>query len=155
MMSTIAGIVQVVSIVIGVVISVLSFNSARTAEAVARQAEAEKRQAEAAKPFIDLRQKLYLEAVQTAAILANPETHDPDELQKAKKRFRELYVAELSLVEAVAVEDDMMDLAGAVDPELQKFTAAQSAAYKLAHALRDSLKKSWKFDKDVVDNPNN
>src|SRR5262249_51067466 len=107
--------IQVLSVVVGVIISVLSFNAARETEARARVAEAEarklelkryddqrkdeseKRQAEAARPFLELRQKLYLEAVQAAAILANPNPndHSKEKFKEAKTRFRELYVGEL------------------------------------------------------------
>lgn len=164
--------IQVLSVVIGVIISVLSFNAARETEARARVAEAEtrklelkkyedqrkdeadKRQAEAAKPFLELRQKLYLEAVQAAAILANPKDHSEEKVKDAKMRFRELYVAELSLIEGMGVEKGMVALAEAVDPELTNLTKEQLAAYKLAHALRDSLVKSWKLNDELVDNPN-
>jgi hypothetical protein len=163
--------IQVVSVVVGVIITVLSFNAARQTEARARVAEAEtrkldqkkyddqrrdeaaKKQAEAARPFLELRQKLYLEAVQAAGVLGNPEDHTPDEMAKARKRFRELYVAELSLVEGVGVEGGMVALARAVDPKLLEMSKEQLAAYKLAHALRDSLVKSWKLDEELVDNP--
>lgn len=170
-LDTYAKLVQLLSVVVGVVISVVSFNSARETEAKARgkesearqedarryfdqrEAESEKRQAEAARPFIELRQKLYLEAVQVAAVLSNPADHTPDEMEKSRKRFRELYVAELSLVEGFHVEQEMMELAQQVDPQIEDLSPAQSAAYRLAHALRDSLRKSWNFKEDVVDNP--
>ena len=144
--------IQLLSIVVGLVISVLSFNAARQAEAYARQAEAEKRRAEAAAPFLALRQQSYLEAVKTAAVLANPEDHTADEIKQAKKRFRELYVAELSLVEGIDVERSMVKLARAVDPGLETMTDAQRAAYGLAHALRNSLVRSWNVDEQLVDN---
>ena len=164
--------IQVVSVVVGVVISVFSFNAAREKEALARKAEAEARTlelkkyydqrkdeaerqaAEAAKPFLELRQKLYLEAVQAGGVLANPKNYTEAEVNKARTRFRELYVAELSLVEGVGVETGMIALAEAVDPELLTLTKEQRAAYKLAHALRDSLVKSWKLNEELVDNPN-
>lgn len=164
--------IQVLSVVVGVIISVLSFNAARETEARAREAEAkakelelkkyydgrkdesDKRRAEAAKPFLELRQKAYLEAVQTAGILANAQDHSEDEVRKARQRFRQLYVAELSLVEGAGVEQGMMNLAEAVDPDLTTLTKEQAAAYELAHALRDSLIESWGLDKAVVDNPN-
>ena len=163
--------IQVVSVVVGVIISVLSFNAARQTEARARVAEAEarkleltkyadqrkdeteKRRAEVAKPFLELRQKLYLEAVQAAAVLANPDTHTKQEIEKAKSRFRELYVAELSLIEGAEVERGMVGLAEAVDPALTEMTKEQTAAYRLAHALRNSLVKSWGLDEQLVDNP--
>jgi len=144
--------VQVLSIVAGVVISVLSFNQARKQEAIAQQAEAGKQQLEAAKPFLELRQRVYLDAVKQAAILANPEVHSKDEIEAARKRFRELYVAELSMVEGANVEAEMVQVARAVDPDLLKLSPAQKAAYDLAHALRNSLVTSWNVDEKIVDN---
>ena len=129
--------VQVLSVVAGVVFSVLSFNAAREKEADARQLDA-------AKPFLALRQSLYQEAVKAAAVLANPTTHSDDEVKVARKRFRELYVAELSMVEAPEVEAEMKNLAREIDRELLSMTPAQSAAYTLAHTLRDSFVQSWK-----------
>src|SRR5688500_6929747 len=96
-METIGKTAQVFSVVIGVVISVLSFNATRDKEAEARRIEA-------SKPFLELRQKLYMEAVKAAAILANREGYTDQEIASAKRRFRELYVAELSMVESPEVE---------------------------------------------------
>lgn len=123
--------VQVLSVVVGVVISVLSFNSAREKEADARAIEA-------AKPLHELRRAIYLEAVKVAAVIATPDDHSADEVKKAKTRFRELYVAELSMVEAPGVEEKMVAFAKTVDPALLKLTPAQRAALDLSHALRDS-----------------
>lgn len=146
--------VQVVSIVAGVVISLLSFNQARQQEAHARTVEAEKQKVEAAKDFLSLRQRLYLETVQQAGVLSNPEVHTKDEVEKARKRFRQLYVAELSMIEAAGVEQAMRQLAQEIDPALVPMTPKQAAAYKLSHALRDSLTTSWKLDQKLLDNPN-
>src|SRR5262245_10002125 len=107
----IAKTVQIVSVVAGVVISVLNFNATRMKEAEAQKLAA-------AKPFLELRQKLYLETVQAVAVLSNPEVHSDEEKQKAKKRFRALYVAELSMVEVQEVESKMVHLASVIDPEL-------------------------------------
>jgi hypothetical protein len=146
--------VQVLIVTAGIVISVLSFNHTRKKEAEAGKYAAEKeaeagkyaaekearaRGREVAKPFLELRQKLYTEAVRVAVILTNPSSYTPDQLEAAKKRFRELYVAELSMVEAPEVEAKMVKLAQEIDPELTHFTPAQSAAYELSHALRDSF----------------
>lgn len=131
--------VQALSVVVGVVISVLSFNATR-------QKEAEVRRVEAVRPLLELRQKLYMEAVKTASTLSNPEDHTPQELQAAKRRFRELYVAELSMVEARDVEGRMVELARRVDPSLIPLTPARQAAYDLSHALRDSFVASWGED---------
>lgn len=157
---TVSKSVQVISIVIGVVISVMSFNhtrqkdaDARLAEAKAREFEmekyyaqrkdeADKQEIEAAKPFLELRQKRYMEAVQTAAVLSSPEEHTADEIQKARKRFWELYWAELSMVEDANIEVAMIKMGNSLNPDLNP-TPQQNAAYGLAHALRDSLTKSW------------
>jgi hypothetical protein len=124
-----ASTVQVLSVVAGVVISVLSFNATRDKEAEARALEADR-------PFVELRRSTYLEAVKTAAIIANPDGRSPDDLSKAKRRFRELYVAELTMVEDPDVESKMVNLAKAVDPELAKLTQGQRAALDLAKALK-------------------
>jgi len=120
--------VQVLSVVAGVVVSVLSFN-------VTRQKEADARRQEAEKPFVELRRTVYLEAVKTAGLIANPDGRTADEVAKAKRRFRELYVAELSMVEAPDVERKMVELAAAVDPDLKQLSPAQGAALNLARAL--------------------
>jgi hypothetical protein len=125
----VASTLQVLSVVAGVVISVFSFNTTRLKEAEARALEADK-------PFVELRRSIYLEAVKTAAIIANPEGRSPDDLVKAKRRFRELYVAELTMVEDSVVASRMVDLAEAVDPELANLSAAQTAALRLAGALK-------------------
>jgi len=129
----IASTVQVASVVAGVVISVLSFNATRIKEAEARQIEVDK-------PFVELRRAVYLEAVKTAAVITNPDGRSQDELSKAKRRFRELYIAELTMVEDHAVESGMVALATAVDPELRSITSGQSAALDLAKALRSGYK---------------
>ena len=135
-METIAKTVQVVSVVVGVVISVLSFNATR-------EKEAEARRIEASKPFLEIRQKLYMEAVKAAAVLANRDDYSKREIASAKRRFRELYVAELSMVESPEVEARMVDLASKTDPSLRNLNSAQRAAYDLSHALRDSFVASW------------
>jgi hypothetical protein len=136
------GAVQVLSVVVGVVFSVISFNYTRAKEAEARRWEA-------ARPFLTLRQALYIEAVKAAAVLANPEVHSPEEHAAAKKRFRDLYVAELSMVESPEVAKEMIKLASVIDPPLAKFTPEQNAAYELSQALRDSYVPSWGLDQEV------
>jgi hypothetical protein len=85
--------------VAGLVIAVAGVFATILVYYLARKAEADIRRIEAAKPFLDLQQSRYTEALTIAAILANPETHDDVELTNAKRQFRELYVAELSMVE--------------------------------------------------------
>jgi hypothetical protein len=143
MLDNLTKLVQVISVVIGVVISIWSVTSAQKSEAEARAKEAETRKLELAKPFLELRQKFYLEAVHAAAVLANPEIQAGADLDSARKRFRELYVAELSMVECPGVEAAMVHLAQTIDKDLTNFTPAQSAAYDLAHKLRDTFVLSW------------
>jgi hypothetical protein len=123
--------VQVLAVVAGVVVSILSFNETRRKDTEARVIDANK-------PFFELRQKLYTDAVKQAGILANPNVHKPEEVNAARQRFRELYVTELSMVETQGVEKAMVDFAMIVDPKLLQFDDTQNAAYNLAHALRDS-----------------
>jgi len=123
--------VQVFSVVIGVIISVVSLSSAREKEALARIAEAEK-------PLQELRRKVYVETVKNAAIISTPDGRTPVEMSAAKQRFRELYVAELSMVEQPGVESAMVNFAEIVDPQLLTLTPSQQAALDLSRALRDS-----------------
>jgi hypothetical protein len=123
--------VQVLGVVVGIIISVLSFNSAREKEAQARIAEAEK-------PLQELRRTIYVEAVKTAGVIATPAARSVAEIDAAKRRFRELYVAELGMVELPGVESAMVAFAKVVDPELLELTPAQIAALNLSHVLRDS-----------------
>lgn len=137
---------QTLSIVVGVVISILSFNEARRKEAEARKKEAEARKIEVAKPFLELRQRLYGEALTAAGVLSNPDIHSSEELTAARKRFRELYVSELSMVEDPRVESKMVALARRIDPELLNLTEAQQAAFELAHALSASFTAEYGID---------
>ena len=160
MFDKIAKLVQILSIVAGVVISVVTIAITIQKDATAREAEAKvrtfeaqkyadqrrdqaaKERIEAAKPFLQLRQQRYLEALQAAAVLASPGDHELTEVKRARKRFWELYWAELSMVEARSVEGAMKSLGDALEPD-RRATPVQIAAYNLAHALRDSLLESW------------
>ena len=135
-LEVIAKLVSTLAVVAGVVVSVLSYSSAQEAQARARELEA-------AKPFLELRQRLYGEALAAAGVLANPKVHSAHELEAANRRFRSLYVAELSMVESPEVEAQMIALAAQVAPDLHEFTPAQTAAYDLAHQLRDSFVADW------------
>jgi hypothetical protein len=135
-LAPISTMVQVVSVVAGVVISVLSFNHTQEKEADARRLEA-------AKPLLDLRQSLYVDAVKTAAVLANPDSHTAPEIAAARSHFRDLYVTQLSMVESRSVATEMVNLADAVDPPLRTFTPAQTAAYNLSKALRDTFVSAY------------
>jgi len=155
-----ATLIQVMSVIVASVLSVWSFNEARKKEAEARILEVQKfnteradeirrQRVEAAKPFLEIRQQKYMEAIKVAGILANPGDHTPQELKEAEKRFSQLYWAELSLVEAKEVESSMWNMARTLDKYAEP-TKEQKAALALAHALRDSLIKSWEVDEQHV-----
>jgi hypothetical protein len=142
--------IQVIAVVAGVVISVLSFNDAREAESVARGVEAEARRIdaearriEALAPFYQLRQERYVEISKVAAVLADSKLYSDKEVEQARRRFRALYIVELSMVESGEVSSSMKKLAATVAPELLQFTDSQSAAYRLSQALSES----YTFDK--------
>ncbi|MBV9826090.1 MAG: hypothetical protein JO001_10505 [Alphaproteobacteria bacterium] len=132
----VSSLIQTLSILVGVVISILSFNHTRRKEAEARKVEA-------ARPFLLLRQSTYIEALKVAAILANQDAHTEEEISVAKRRFRDLYVAELSMVEPPEVEQQMVALAGQIAPDLLDLSPAQGAALRLAHALRNSFTEAY------------
>jgi len=138
--------IQVLSIVVGAVISILSFNNARVKEAEARKSDFEKRQIEAAKPLLELRQKRYTEAVEAVSVLATPDRHTPQELEKARKRFEELYWGELSMVEEKGVEAAMVKMRQSLNSG--SASEVQQATYDLSHVLRDSLLKSWGVEQE-------
>lgn len=122
---------QVFSVVAGVVVSVLSFN-------VTLQKEAEVRRIEAEKPFQELRRAVYLETVKTAAVIATAADRPASEVAKAKRRFWELYIAELAMVDESDVAERMVALAKAGDPDLVQLSPQQLAALQLSRALGSS-----------------
>ena len=128
--------VQIVSVAGGVVVSVLQFSAAQKAQAQAQKAQARAQCIEAQQPFWELRQKVYAEAAKAAASIANAK---PEAVEAAKQRFRDLYVAELTMVEDAIVERRMVQLAEAVDPELRNLNPGQRAALNLAKALGESF----------------
>jgi hypothetical protein len=173
-LAMVTSMVQVLSVVAGVAISVAAFFAAQAKESDTRKAEAETRRLELQKlereerdkereqrdkteqaaretlrPFLQLRQERYMEAVRSAGVLVSPQAHTPDELKQAHKRFFELYWGELSLVEDTNVSAAMVALGRLIDAKAMAGTEAQRASLALAHALRDSLVRSWHVD-DVV-----
>ena len=134
--------ITTISIIVGIVISVMNFR-------VAKEKEAESRKIEAAKPFLELRQKLYLEALNNASILASKDLHSAEEVITAKKRFSELYWGELSLVEEANIEKEMRAIAKS-ENLINASDSTQNATYDLAHAMRESLIKSWGVDTSKI-----
>jgi hypothetical protein len=141
-LKSLATFVTTISVIAGIVLSVMNFR-------IAKEKEAESRKIEAAKPFLELRQKLYLEALKSASILASKHLHTEDEIIAARKRFSELYWGELSLIEEHSIERGMMGVARA-ENLLDTFFTTQSKTYELAHAMRESLVNSWGVDTSKV-----
>jgi hypothetical protein len=135
----VGGTISTLSIVIGVILSVLNFR-------IAKEKEAESRKIEAAKPFLELRQKLYLEALTNASILASQDFHTDEEVRNAKKRFAELYWGELSLIEEINIEKAMIQVAESMNLN-DSISPSQKATYELAHTMRESLVNSWGIDR--------
>ena len=139
---------QTLAVVIGVIISVMSYTTSRRAEAIASQHEA-------SRSFLELRQKYYLDTVRTVATLANGDTGS-EEYKTAAKRFRDLYLGEMCLVEAADVEDCMVDFAKSKadlsDLDDMAKDDPRFIALNLSHALRDSLAKSWNLPETILDN---
>ena len=135
---TLATLITTLGVIVGIVISVINFKTAKERESDARKIEA-------SKPFLELRQQLYIEALNNASILASKSLHTKDEVAKAKKRFLELYWGELSLVEEKDIEGKMIAVARA-EGIADTPTATQNATYYLAHAMRESIVNSWQVD---------
>ena len=134
----IGSLIATISVIAGVVLTVMNLK-------LAREKEAESRKIEAAKPFLELRQKLYLDALNNASILASKDLHTEEEVKQAKKRFSELYWGELSLIEESSIEGKMIALARC-ENMTDSITPTQKASYAMAHAMRESLVKSWGVD---------
>jgi len=130
--------IATISVVVGVVITVMNLK-------LAREKEAESRKIEAARPFLELRQNIYMDALKNASILASQDLHSEEEVKQARKRFSELFWGECSLIEESNIEADMIAIAESENLR-DSITPTQKASYALAHAMRESLIKSWGVD---------
>jgi hypothetical protein len=135
---SIGNVIATVSVVVGVVITVLNLK-------LAKEKDAESRKIEAARPFLELRQNTYLDALKNASILASKDLHTEEEVKQARKRFSELYWGEVSLIDESSIEADMIAIASS-ENLTDSITPTQKATYALAHAMRESLVKSWGVD---------
>ncbi|MFO0941762.1 MAG: hypothetical protein U0930_13480 [Pirellulales bacterium] len=123
--------IQALSVIIGVAVSVVTYYSAREKEALARQIEAQA-------PFLKLRQERYVEIGQVVATLVS---HEPQtkEYASALTRFRELYIIQLTMVESPEVASKMVELAHEIDPSLLNLKKSERIALGLAGALQRSF----------------
>jgi len=108
-------------------------------EADARRT-AETRRIEATRSYLDKQLAVYTEATKVTATIAT--SADSKEIEKATKRFRELYWGELALVERDNVAGAMVLFGGALDAKKGQ-DVLRPLALDLAHACRDELAASW------------
>ena len=104
---------------------------------------AETRRIEATRPYLDKQLELYTEATKVTATIAT--SADIKEIEKATKRFEELYWGELALVERSDVASAMISFRKAFDTKMAQ-SALAPLALALAHACRDELAESWRTD---------
>jgi hypothetical protein len=112
------------------------------AEVEARRT-AETRRIEATRPYLDKQLTLYTEATRVTAIIAT--STDSQEVEKALKRFKELYWGELALVERRSVAGAMVAFREALDERKGQELLAP-LALNLARVCRDELAASWGTD---------
>ena len=135
---SIGSFITIISIISGFVISIMNYR-------IVQEKESESRKIEAAKPFLELRQTIYLEALKNASILASKDVHTEDEVIQARKRFSELFWSEAGLIEESSIERDMIAIAESENLR-DSITPTQMASYALAHSMRESLIKSCGVD---------
>jgi hypothetical protein len=156
---TFATLIQVMTVVAGVVISILSFNFTRTVNWRSerlKQRNTQIKEAMSLNVGVSRRQshfskcaRKYMEAIKVAGVLATPADRTKGEITAAKKRFAELYYAELALVESKDTETAMISLASSLGM-LSDPTPEQQETLQLAHVLRDSLITAWGVDQRYV-----
>ena len=109
----------------------------------AEQQEANKR------PFLEKQLELGFQATDTAAKLAI--TTDVEEWNKARHAFWLLYWGSLSIVEDPKVEQAMVELGKLVPTTAEPvpplpMSNLEQHSYRLAHAVRGLLLKSWNIE---------
>ena len=113
-------------------------------ELARRQADAERtaetRRIEATRPYLDRQLALYTEATRVTAAIAT--AADKAVIDKATRRFHELYWGELALVERANVARAMVSFRNALEARRPREELGP-LALGLAHACRDELAASW------------
>jgi len=104
---------------------------------------AETRRIEATRPYLDKQLELYTEATKVAVTIAT--STDSKEIEKATRRFWELYWGELGLVERDNVEKVMVRFGNALNAKKGQDVLAP-LALELAKACREELAVSWGTD---------
>jgi hypothetical protein len=101
------------------------------------------RRIEATRFYLDKQLPLFIEATKSTVTIAT--SADGKEIEKATKRFWELYWGELSMVERGGVEAAMVRFGQALNAKKGQDELAP-LALNLAHACRDELAVSWEID---------
>lgn len=127
-----ASIAGVLSVMIGIMLSIASF-------ALARHREDETRRQALLQPSLELRRNRYLDILSTLGKIA-ADDQDDKTLVEAKRRFWELYWADLSLVEDDEVKKAMQELGGMLKSGASLSTFQQST-YKFASLIRQRIVK--------------
>jgi hypothetical protein len=129
---------------------------ARKQEAVQAERDNIARRFEAQKPFNELQLKLYRDVAKTAGELVTITDFASPEWQAALRRFQQLFWTELSMVEDERVKKAMEKFSQQLETILEadstygvssdEVEALQQKAYRLAHALRDSIASTWSVE---------
>lgn len=125
----------------GVVVWKDNADDERSAAATESARYAESRRIESTRPFLEMQLKLYTEAAQVTARIANASNN----VDEDKLRFWELYTGELSMVEDSAVSGAMYDFGKALERNASQHELRDLGVI-LARKMRESLAKSWGTD---------
>jgi hypothetical protein len=135
-----ASVIGALSVLVGIMVSVESIVGARRAEDITRKREDATRQQALRQPSLDLRREQYLDIVATLGKLA-AQGQDQDTLDKAKRRFWELYWADLSLVEDGKIKKAMQDLGTILKDDGPASSRFQQATYRFSLLIRKRIEK--------------
>jgi hypothetical protein len=120
--------------VVGAGVAVNEYIEARGREIVIQTRESQK-------PFLELQLRLYAEASETTAKVAT--LPDGTEREAMVARFWQLYWGPLSVVESPEIEAAMVRFGEQLERDPNS-PALRTRAIAIAHAIRDSVKESWK-----------
>jgi hypothetical protein len=108
------------------------------------------------RPFLEKQLQISVEATDAASRLAT--ATDPDEWERARQEFWQLYWGRLALVEDRAVEARMVEFGrlipeGPITRDQLPLTDLSVPSLLLAHAARAMVAKSWRKDLATLPTP--
>lgn len=120
--------------------------SRRISENTATQQHITTAKRESQQPFLERQLNLYIEASDTAALIASLD--DGPARQAALIRFWQLYWGSLAVVEDQHVESAMVEFGRLLESSSDKTTreSLKHAALKIAHSCRSSISASWDYE---------